>query len=238
MRKHSRNSKPLEKPTLTDAQKKQKILFNLFDTTPETQVIISWCERHCATFADVIAHLTDTLICVSHYNGRHAIHQAKQAQRQTSVMDFPEDRDDFRTLLQAIRNQQQLPDDLKIPSKAWNLLPKEAWDVFIQEHTKLLPNSESNPTSPPSNPMPKQYGGVSQSHHANAAHIEIMNLIEAMMIQTLSVMMKLRKLPGNLPMSYIATRPLIKLHTSLECLLLFLTLYPITLSVLVWTPAK
>ena len=28
----------------TDAQKKRKILFNLFDATLETQVIISWCE--------------------------------------------------------------------------------------------------------------------------------------------------------------------------------------------------
>ena len=28
----------------TNAQKKCQILFNLFDTTLETQVIISWCE--------------------------------------------------------------------------------------------------------------------------------------------------------------------------------------------------
>ena len=30
----------------TNVQKKSKILFNLFDTTPETHVIISWCEWH------------------------------------------------------------------------------------------------------------------------------------------------------------------------------------------------
>ena len=65
--------------TYTDAEKKQKILFDLFNTTPETQVIISWCEWHCTTFADVVTHLTDTSIHISHYNGRHAIHQAKQA---------------------------------------------------------------------------------------------------------------------------------------------------------------
>ena len=46
----------------TDAQKKRRILFNLYNITPETQVITSWCERHCTTFADVIAHLTDTSI--------------------------------------------------------------------------------------------------------------------------------------------------------------------------------
>ena len=58
----------------TNAQKKHWILFNLFDTTPETQVITSWCERHCVTFFDVVAHLTDTSIHVSHYNGHHALH--------------------------------------------------------------------------------------------------------------------------------------------------------------------
>ena len=46
----------------TDTQKKRRKLFNLYDTTLETQVITSWCERHCATFANVIAHLTDTSI--------------------------------------------------------------------------------------------------------------------------------------------------------------------------------
>ena len=85
----------------------------------------------------------------------------------------------FRTLLQAIRDQQQLPSDLKIPSKAWNLLPKEAWDVFIQEHAKLLPTSTSNPTSPPSNSMPKQYGGVRQTHHTDTAHVDTMDTIKA-----------------------------------------------------------
>ena len=90
----------------TDAQKKQRILFNLFDTTPETQVITSWYERHCATFDDVEAHLTDTSIHVSHYNGRHAVCKAKQAQSISSVPDFSEDNDDFRTLLQVVRNQQ------------------------------------------------------------------------------------------------------------------------------------
>ena len=71
----------------TDAQKKCRILFNLFDTTLETQVITSWCERHCATFADIVDNLTDTSIRVSHYNGHHALRQAKQAQRSLSVVD-------------------------------------------------------------------------------------------------------------------------------------------------------
>ena len=48
--------------TYTDAQKKHWILFNLYDTTPETQVITSWCEHHCDTFDDIVAHLTDTSI--------------------------------------------------------------------------------------------------------------------------------------------------------------------------------
>ena len=69
----------------TDAQKKQRILFNLYNNTPETQVITSWCERHCATFADLVAHLTDTSIRVSHYNGRYALQQAKQSQCSLSV---------------------------------------------------------------------------------------------------------------------------------------------------------
>ena len=119
--------------TYTNAQKKRRILFNLFDTTPEIQVIISWCERHCATFADVVAHLTDTLICVSHYNGRHALHQAKQAQSLSSIAEISnvDNTDDIRTLLQAIRDHKHLPNDLKIPSKAWNLLSQEAQDGFI-----------------------------------------------------------------------------------------------------------
>ena len=104
--------------TYNDAQKKCRILFNLYDTTPETQVITSWCECHCGTFDDIVAHLTDTLIRVSHYNGHHAIRKAKQTHNTSSVPDFSEDNDDFRTLLQAVRDQQRVPDDLKIPSRA------------------------------------------------------------------------------------------------------------------------
>ena len=133
--------------TYTNAQKKWQILFNLFDTTPETQVIISWCERHCATFANVVAHLTDTSICVSHYNGRHALRQAKQAQCLPSIADSPDDEDTakLRTLLQAIHDHKRLPDDLKIPSKAWNLLSQEARDGFIQERAKILKTPYGTP---------------------------------------------------------------------------------------------
>ena len=158
----------------TDAQKKRRILFNLYDTTPETQVITSWCERHCATFADVVTHLTDTSIRVSHYNGRHAIRQAKQSQLSFSVDNTPDDydTDDLRTLLQTIRDNKRLPDDLKIPSKAWNLLSPEARDGFIQERAKILKATDGNTTPTPPNVVPKQYGGVSQTRQANATTTE------------------------------------------------------------------
>ena len=83
-------------------------------------MIISWCEGHCTTFANVVAHLTDTLIRIFHYNGHHALHQAKQAQQLSSVDNALNDADtaNLRTLLQAIWDNKHLPDDLKIPSKA------------------------------------------------------------------------------------------------------------------------
>ena len=201
--------------TYTNAQKKWKILFNLFNTTPETQVIISWCEWHCATFADVVAHLIDTSICVSHYNGRHAIHQAKQAQHLSPVKEYTEDNNDFCNLLQAVHDHHQLCNDLKIPNKAWNLMPKEAQDVFIQECAKLMPTSKSNPRSNPSS-VPKQYGGhVSQTHHANAMLVEPMDTLEVADVSDIPVMRKMWRLHRNLPMSCIATMLLMMLHDSL-----------------------
>ena len=44
----------------------------------------------------------------------------------------------------------------------------EARDGFIQERVKILKTPDGNPISTPSNAVPKQYGGVSQTHHANA----------------------------------------------------------------------
>ena len=124
--------------TCTNAQKKRKILFNLFDMSLKTQVIISWCERHCATFAEVVAHLTDTSIHVSNYNGRHAVHQAKQAQCLTPVEDYDEDNDDFRTLLQAICDHQQLSD---IVVTKFILLDNQG--VILLQHNKGVYNKDS-----------------------------------------------------------------------------------------------
>ena len=165
--------------TYTDAQKKCRILFNLYDTTPETQVITSWCKRHCNTFDDIVAHLTNTLIWVSHCNGCHAVCQAKQAHIISSVPDFSEDNDDFQTLLQVVCDQQWVPNDIKIPTRAWNLLPKEAHDAFIQEQAKLLPTQGPNSKSPPSNSILKQYGGISQQRHVNTTTIEPIPTAEA-----------------------------------------------------------
>ena len=44
--------------------------------------------------------------------------------------------------------------------------------MFIQEHAKFLATSKSGPTLTPSNLVPKQYGGVSQTHHANETYVE------------------------------------------------------------------
>ena len=48
----------------------------------------------------------------------------------------------------------------------------EARDGFIQERAKILKTPDSNPISTSSNAVPKQYGGVSQTHHANATTTE------------------------------------------------------------------
>ena len=94
-----------------------------------------------------------------------------------SVADASNDNDtaDICTLLQAIQDHKPLPNDFKIPSKPWNLLSQEAQDGFIQEHAKLLKPPEGTPTSDPSSSVPKQYGGVSQTHHANASTVEPIN---------------------------------------------------------------
>ena len=113
---------------------------------------------------------------------RHALHQAKQSQRLLSVGDTFDDPEtaDLRIILQALRDKKRLPDDLKIPSKAWNLLSSEARDGFIQERAKILKTPDGNPTSAPSNDVPKQYGGISQTHHANATTTEPIQEIDTL----------------------------------------------------------
>jgi hypothetical protein len=69
-----------------------------------------------------------------------------------------ENDDDVQMTLKAIREKSTLPDEYKIPTKAWQLLTKiiskEDRDAFIAERSKVL--SESGTTLG----IPKQYGGV------------------------------------------------------------------------------
>jgi hypothetical protein len=123
--------------THTDTEKWRKLLTNLYDPSdPETRILVSYCERNCRTFDDIICHLTDTHICDAYYNARHSVRKAKLslAKITNGGADADED-DDIRTILKAIREKSTLPDDYKIPSKAWQLLTKimskEDRDAFI-----------------------------------------------------------------------------------------------------------
>ena len=51
----------------------------------------------------------------------------------------------------------------------------EARDGFIQQCAKILKTPDGKPPSTPSNAVPKQYGGVSQTHHANATTTELIH---------------------------------------------------------------
>ena len=86
----------------------------------------------------------------------------KQAQCSHSDSINDDDIADLWTLLQVVHDQLCLPDDVKIPSKAWNLLSKESCDHFIQGCTKLLTKSESPNVSISTASVLKQYGGASQ----------------------------------------------------------------------------
>ena len=47
--------------THTSTEKRQKLLTNLYNPSdPETRILVSYCERNCPTFDDIIQHLTDT----------------------------------------------------------------------------------------------------------------------------------------------------------------------------------
>jgi hypothetical protein len=62
----------------SDLARRQKILTNLYDpSNPETKLLVAYCERNCATFADVIDHLTDTHIRDAHYNNMYSARKAK-----------------------------------------------------------------------------------------------------------------------------------------------------------------
>lgn len=69
--------------------------------------------------------------------------------------------DDIRMLLKAIRATSTLPDDYKIPSKAWELLnkvvSKKDSDAFLAERKKALEQSGN------ASGIPKQYGGGGRS---------------------------------------------------------------------------
>ena len=53
------------------------------------------------------------------------------------------------------------------------MLPQEAWDIFIQEHAKILATYDLAYALTLSNSVPKQYGGVSsQTCRADATLVE------------------------------------------------------------------
>jgi hypothetical protein len=112
--------------THTDTEKRRKLLTNLYDPSdPETRILVSYCERNCPTFDDIIRHLTDTHVRDTYYNARHSARKAKMSS--TTIADSGPDADDdtdIRMLLKTIRERSTLPDDYKIPSKAWQILTK------------------------------------------------------------------------------------------------------------------
>ena len=59
-------------------------------------------------------------------------------------------------MLKFARDMKKLPDDYKIPSKAWSLLSQEARDAFIAERNKITGNNDTKNNSS----IPKQYGGA------------------------------------------------------------------------------
>ena len=123
--------------THTDTEKRQNLLTNLYDPSdPETRILVSYCERNCPTFDDIIRHLTDTHIRDTYYNARHSARKAKMSMATVGHSGTDEDDDgDIRSLLKTIREKSTLPDEYKIPSKAWQLLTKvvskEDRDAFI-----------------------------------------------------------------------------------------------------------
>jgi len=138
--------------------KRRKILTNLYDPgNPETKILVAYCERECKTFEEIVDHLTDTSIKDSHYNAKHATRKARTAQRLiTSDESDADSDDDLRTMLKFARDMKKLPDDYKIPSKAWSLLSQEARDAFIAERNKITGNNDTKNNSS----IPKQYGGA------------------------------------------------------------------------------
>jgi hypothetical protein len=125
--------------THTDTEKRRKLLTNLYDPSdPETRILVSYCERNCPTFDDIIRHLTDTHVRDAYYNARHSARKAKMSL--ATITDGGTDGDedeDIRSLLKTIREKSTLPEEYKIPSKAWQLLTKvvskEDRDAFIAE---------------------------------------------------------------------------------------------------------
>ena len=64
--------------THTDTEKRRKLLTNLYDPSdPETRILVSYCERNCPTFDDIIRHLTDTHVRDTYYHARHSARKAK-----------------------------------------------------------------------------------------------------------------------------------------------------------------
>ena len=148
--------------THSDTEKQRKILTNLYDPgDAETKVLVSYCERNCTSFDDIVRHLTDTHVRDVYYTARHSARKAKFSAA-TITPDEDSDDDDIRTLLKAARDRSKLPDDYKIPPKAWKLLSPEARDTFIAERDKVLEKSDTTGNPPIGKPLPKQYGGAGQ----------------------------------------------------------------------------
>lgn len=154
----------------TDSARRRKILANLYDPSqPDTKILVSYCERNCSTFAEVIDHLTSTHIRDAHYNNMHSMRKAK-ASKSTMVRSDDEDSGSDEELagllrnpniwaaLQSIQGKSTLPAEYKIPRKAWDLMSPTAREEFTTARNQILDGGESGGGGG-GGKIPKQYGG-------------------------------------------------------------------------------
>jgi hypothetical protein len=160
--------------THSDMAKRRKILTNLYDpSNPETKILVAYCERNCHTFEAIIDHLTDTHIRDAHYNSMHSTRKAKLAHTtMTSDDESDDDLENLRIALKLVRGRGTLPEDYRIPSKAWSLLSPEAKEAFTSERDKVLAKAGgSDSGATPEKTIPKQYGGTGHNDVARRANL-------------------------------------------------------------------
>jgi hypothetical protein len=78
----------------------------------------------------------------------------------TTITDDGNSDDDIWTMLKTIQEQTKLSEEYKIPSKAWQLLSKEARDTFIAKCDNALKKLGSSSRSFSGRSLPKQYRGA------------------------------------------------------------------------------